>query len=96
MAMSDTPTFWFSKPGLAAWALAPAALAYGAVTGRRMMAKPSYAAKVPTICIGNFIAGGAGKTPTAIALAKVAVSRGLKPGFLSRGYGGNHFRPTQG
>ncbi len=88
MAISDTPTFWYDSPGLAAWALSPAALAYGAVTGRRMVAKPTYAAIVPVICIGNFIAGGAGKTPTAIALAKVASAKGLKPGFLSRGYGG--------
>ncbi len=88
MAISDTPSFWYEKPGLAAWAMAPAALAYGAVSGHRMAARPSYAAQVPVICIGNFIAGGAGKTPTAIALARIARARGLVPGFLSRGYGG--------
>ncbi len=43
---------------------------------------------VPVICIGNFTVGGAGKTPTAIAIARAARDRGLKPGFLSRGYGG--------
>lgn len=86
--MSEAPTFWYSRPGLASWALSPAALAYGAVTGRRMSAKAAYRACVPVICIGNFIAGGAGKTPTAIALAKVARAQGHEPGFLSRGYGG--------
>lgn len=44
---------------------------------------------VPVICVGNFTVGGAGKTPTAIALAQAARQRGLKPGFLSRGYGGS-------
>ncbi len=88
VAISDTPTFWYEKPGLAAWALSPAALAYGAVTGRRMSAKSGHAARIPVICIGNFIAGGAGKTPTAIALSRVAAAKGLTPGFLSRGYGG--------
>ena len=39
---------------------------------------------VPVICVGNFTVGGAGKTPTAIALARAAVAKGLKPGFLSR------------
>lgn len=43
---------------------------------------------VPVICIGNFTVGGAGKTPTAIAIARAALAKGLKPGFLSRGYGG--------
>lgn len=43
---------------------------------------------VPVICIGNFTVGGAGKTPTAIAIARAAIAKGLKPGFLSRGYGG--------
>jgi len=44
---------------------------------------------VPVICIGNFTVGGAGKTPTALALAQAAKARGLTPGFLSRGYGGS-------
>jgi tetraacyldisaccharide 4'-kinase len=33
--------------------------------------------------------GGAGKTPTAIAIARAARQKGLKPGFLTRGYGGS-------
>lgn len=44
---------------------------------------------VPVICVGNFTVGGAGKTPTALALAQAAKAKGLKPGFLSRGYGGS-------
>lgn len=43
---------------------------------------------VPVVCVGNFTVGGAGKTPTALTLARAARARGLKPGFLSRGYGG--------
>ena len=44
---------------------------------------------VPVICIGNFTVGGAGKTPTALTIARAAQEKGLKPGFLSRGYGGS-------
>jgi tetraacyldisaccharide 4'-kinase len=44
---------------------------------------------VPVICVGNFTVGGAGKTPTALTIARAAKAKGLKPGFLSRGYGGS-------
>lgn len=55
--------------------------------------QPRYRPPVPVICIGNFVVGGAGKTPTAIALAKVARRHGLKPGFLAPGYGGRESGP---
>ena len=44
-------------------------------------------ATVPVICIGNFTVGGSGKTPVAEALARAALARGLKPGFVLRGFG---------
>jgi tetraacyldisaccharide 4'-kinase len=53
-----------------------------------MRARPAGSVEVPVLCIGNFVVGGGGKTPTALAIARVAQTRGLKPGFLSRGYGG--------
>ena len=53
------------------------------------MAKPpAYRPPVPVVCVGNLVVGGAGKTPTAIALARMARGRGLKPGLLAIGYGG--------
>ena len=84
------PAFWGEEaPGLAASLLSPAGAIYGAVVARRM-ARPGAASGVPVICVGNFTAGGAGKTPLAIAVAEMLIARGEAPAFLSRGHGGSH------
>lgn len=88
MAMDEAPDFWWGKANWQAWALAPVAYVYGKAATQRMNQPPAGSVDVPVICVGNFIAGGAGKTPTALHLAKFATFAGLKPGFLSRGYGG--------
>ena len=41
---------------------------------------------VPVICIGNIVAGGAGKTPVALAVMERLQRSGLRGGLLSRGY----------
>jgi tetraacyldisaccharide 4'-kinase len=81
------PGFWWRSDGTAARLLAPAAAAYGFVAARRM-AQPGWRAPVPVLCVGNFTVGGSGKTPTAIAVAKLLTDTGHRPFFLSRGYGG--------
>ncbi len=40
------------------------------------------------LCIGNFSLGGAGKTPTALAVNALMQGRGFAPAIISRGYGG--------
>lgn len=42
---------------------------------------------VPVIVVGNWIAGGAGKTPTTLALIHLLHKQGLRVGVISRGYG---------
>jgi len=42
---------------------------------------------IPVIVVGNVVAGGAGKTPLVIALARHLRARGLAVGVVSRGYG---------
>jgi tetraacyldisaccharide 4'-kinase len=81
------PAFWWRRAGLAASLLAPVGLVYGAIAARRMAAKGN-AAGVPVLCVGNFTLGGAGKTPTVIALARMLADAGEHPFCLTRGYGG--------
>ena len=81
------PAFWWRPAGPAAGLLSPVAAIYGAVAGWRM-ARPGRAAGIPVICIGNLTLGGAGKTPTAIAVARWLDAAGRRPFLLSRGYGG--------
>ena len=49
---------------------------------------------VPVICVGNIVAGGAGKTPTAMYLGKL-LSKHFKVAFLTRGYGGAFSGPIK-
>ncbi len=44
---------------------------------------------LPSVAVGNLTVGGSGKTPIAIWIARHYVGRGLVPGILLRGYGGD-------
>ena len=82
---------WQSR-GLTAWLLWPVSLLLrGLVAARRAAYRwgvlPSQHPGVPVIVIGNVVAGGAGKTPTVIAVLQHLQLRGLRPGVVSRGYG---------
>jgi tetraacyldisaccharide 4'-kinase len=89
-----TPGFWHRRPGLVARLLWPLGRLYGAVTAWRM-ARRGRSVGIPVICIGNFTAGGTGKTPAAIHVAQLLLSQGRRPVFLSRGHGGRLAGPAQ-
>lgn len=88
-----TPDFW-RRRGWQTLLLSPFGWIYGALTLKRM-ARPGWRAPVPVISVGNFTAGGAGKTPTAIAIAEALIARGEQPFFLTRGYGGREAGPLR-
>ncbi len=74
--------------------LTPLSLAFkGVVALRRSLYRNGIlrAAKppVPIVVVGNITAGGNGKTPLVIALARVLAQRGWRPGIVSGGYGGS-------
>jgi tetraacyldisaccharide 4'-kinase len=89
-----TPEFW-ARDGLRARLLAPAGQIYGlAGRLRRALVRPQ-SVDVPVICVGNLVAGGAGKTPTVLALARRLAAAGHRPHLLCRGYGGRERGPLR-
>jgi tetraacyldisaccharide 4'-kinase len=50
---------------------------------------PSHDLPLPSVAVGNLTVGGSGKTPVAIWIARHYLGRGLRPGILLRGYGGD-------
>jgi tetraacyldisaccharide 4'-kinase len=88
------PAFWWRSPSWMSRLLAPLGSLYGAISGYRMLRKGHRSAG-PVICVGNYSLGGAGKTPTVIALIKLLRSAGETPVVLSRGYGGRLAGPVR-
>ncbi len=60
------------------------------------MQRQGFDAGIPVLCVGNYHVGGAGKTPTVLALARLLRDLGETPVVLSRGYGGKIARADQG
>lgn len=86
----NEPSWWYrpDEPGAIVRLLRPVGALYGwAVECRFQRAKP-YRSSLPVICIGNLTLGGTGKTPMAMALARMLLQQGERPVFLTRGYGG--------
>jgi tetraacyldisaccharide 4'-kinase len=79
------PDFWRAD-GILPHLLSPLGAVYGAVATKRLRRAAPRAA-LPTIVIGGLTAGGDGKTPVAIALARMLAANGETPAFLTRGYG---------
>lgn len=89
------PSWWYEpQPAFLARVLSPAARVYGGLTARRMAQTPRHTAALPVICIGNFTAGGTGKTPLALWIAGELAAQNLTPVFLTRGYGSAVRAPT--
>lgn len=49
--------------------------------------RPSHQLRIPVVVVGNVVAGGAGKTPTVIAVVHHLQRQGWSVGVISRGYG---------
>ena len=82
---------WLSR-GPLALALWPLATLFSALSAaRRTLYRAGWLSaqrlSVPVIVVGNLMAGGAGKTPTVMAVVSLLRRHGFTPGVVSRGYG---------
>lgn len=88
------PAFWYRPPSGLSRLLSPLGALYGAIAARRMR-RAGAVAGIPVICVGNYHLGGAGKTPTVLALVNILRGMGEQPFVVSRGYGGTVEGPVQ-
>jgi tetraacyldisaccharide 4'-kinase len=86
------PDFW-RHDGALARLLSPLAFAWQLAGSARRATTTPRRVGVPVLCVGNLVAGGAGKTPVVLALLELLAARGLRPAVLTRGYGGSSAGP---
>lgn len=90
------PNFWDrNSDGVLPTFLRPIGCAVAALARMRQKHGTPYKAPVPVICVGNLVAGGAGKTPVALDLVSRLKARGVNVHVLMRGYGGREVGPLQ-
>lgn len=82
---------WLARGPLAV-ALLPLARVFGVLTALHRQLyrrgwRRAHRLPVPVIVVGNLIVGGAGKTPTVMAIVALLRRHGFTPGIVSRGYG---------
>ena len=79
--------WWRPHPTPLAQALRPLSWLYRGLAALHRALGVAPSSPVPVIVVGNLVVGGAGKTPTVIALVQALQALGRRPGVLSRGYG---------
>jgi len=91
--MKSLQHYWYQSNALV-WLLLPVSWLYCLVVSIRrklyqLKIKQSYSSDVPIVVVGNIVVGGSGKTPLLISLCEYLIDKGIKPGVVSRGYGGS-------
>ena len=86
--MIKSPKHW-QRMGIVSLLLYPFSLVYSVASLASRMTRPPWKSDIPVICVGNIVAGGAGKTPMAIDIAARLKNIGKNPHIITRGYGGD-------
>ena len=83
-----TRLWWQPEPTPVAWLLWPLSMLHlGLGLLHRRNRQAARALPVPVLVVGNHVVGGAGKTPTVIAIVQALQAAGHRPGVISRGHG---------
>ena len=88
------PEFWTLYTPLSR-ALLPLSRVYYALVRLRWRVVKPVRVGIPVFCVGNVVAGGAGKTPVTDILARTLLERGVAAHVVSRGYGGSLEGPVR-
>ena len=76
------PRFWSNRKNwIIPAALSPLAMIYRLSIFVNRLNSKNITCSIPIVCAGNIVTGGAGKTPTAIAIAKLLADMGQTPHF---------------
>ena len=89
--MSFLEKAWYRKAPwlLLLWPISVLFSAIATIRQKNLTARSSVKENpVPVVVVGNISTGGTGKTPFVIMLCGMLKDLGLKPGIISRGYGG--------
>lgn len=97
--MLNLPSFWYSqktaREKFLRSAFMPLSWVYGWLVKKRFELYFPVPMEKPIICVGNLVAGGAGKTPVVMSLIDAMKDKGYNPHILTRGYGGEEEGPVQ-
>ena len=90
--LASTLEHSWEERGALSTALLPASWGFAVAAGLRRRLFASGVCErsrlpVPVVVVGNVLVGGAGKTPTVLAIVALLARSGRSPGVVSRGYG---------
>ena len=84
-----TPSFWHKKESLLSKSLVPISQIWKICAYLKNKSSNTTTMQIPVIKVGNVVAGGAGKTPTAISIAKRLINLKMNVHLISKGYKGS-------
>lgn len=96
-AQSWVNRIWYGRRTPPLWTLPAAFLFAGIVAARRALYRRGLfkvaRLSVPVVVVGNLSVGGTGKTPLVCWIVQRLLAQGLRPGIVTRGFGGSESAP---
>lgn len=92
--LKKQPKFW-QKKTLLSFLLWPVSRLYAFIVRRVIARQRPKNLPILSICIGNSVVGGAGKTPVTLAIAAQFCKKGKRVQIILKGYGGKTVSPTR-